>query len=314
MRAFVVGATGTLGRRIVRQLAKRGHTVVGLARRPENDRVIRSLGGEPRTADPFDVASLARAAEGTDVVIHAATKIPVKARIRAADWAENDRIRREGIRALLAATARVGAQRYIQQSIVWLARPEDESEFDESSTFRNPDPVYQSMMEGETSVREASDDHGFAASILRFGFFYGADSAHIRQMGEGLARGKLPIIGEGRGIWRLIHLEDAANAFVTVAESPRSGLWHAVDDEPVAVRTFLTALAERLRAPKPRHVPRWIARIAVGNETASFFIASTRTGNARIRQDLGWVPSFPTYRQGLDEIVTTWRAEGFPRA
>jgi len=37
--------------------------VVGLARRPENDSVIGSFGGEPKGADPFDVASLARAAD-----------------------------------------------------------------------------------------------------------------------------------------------------------------------------------------------------------------------------------------------------------
>lgn len=311
MKVFVVGATGVLGRRIVERLARGGHAVVGLSRRPENDAVIRSSGGEPRTADPFDVASLARAAEGADVVIHAATKIPVGTRIKTADWTENDRVRREGIRSLLAATARVGARHYIQQSVVWLARPEAETEFDEGSSFRSPNPVYQSMIEGESTVLEASRRHGFDASILRCGFFYAAETAHLRQMGEALARRRLPIAGDGGAIWRMIHADDAASAFMAAAETERPGLCHVVDDEPVPVGTFLAALAERIGAPTPRHVPRWLARLAIGESNLSFFTTSTRTGNARLRREIGWAPAFPTYRQGLDEIVARWRDEGY---
>src|SRR5207302_976614 len=55
MRVFVAGATGVLGRRIVRQLVARGHVAVGLTRSESGDATVRSLGGEPRRADLFDV-------------------------------------------------------------------------------------------------------------------------------------------------------------------------------------------------------------------------------------------------------------------
>lgn len=313
MRVFVVGATGVLGRRIVRQFAERHHQVVALSRRPENDKTIRSLGSEPRTANPFDVPSLVRAAAGADVVVHAATKIPSRVRIRPRDWAENDRIRRDGIRALLEATAAIGARQYIQQSIVWLARPSDEAEFDEGSVHRNPHPAYQSMVDGEASVCAASERHGFRAAILRAGNLYSADAAQTRQMGEGLARRRLPIIGNGLAIWRLVHAEDVARAFVFTAESEKAGLWHVVDDEPVSVSAFLEAMASRLRVRPPRRIPVWLARLVVGREIVSFFTASTRTSSARLKRDLGWTPAFPTFREGLDEIVAAWRAEDFPR-
>src|SRR5439155_1687934 len=109
MRVFVAGATGVLGRRIVRQLVARGNVAVGLTRSESGDATVRSIGGEPRRADLFDVDALAKAAEGCSVVIHAATAIPTKVRTRPKDWDMNDRIRREGTRALTAAAGRVGA-------------------------------------------------------------------------------------------------------------------------------------------------------------------------------------------------------------
>src|SRR5438552_4169687 len=75
MRVFVAGATGVLGRRVVRQLVARGHVAVGLTRSESGDATVRSLGGEPRRADLFDAVALARAAGGCSVVIPAGTAV-----------------------------------------------------------------------------------------------------------------------------------------------------------------------------------------------------------------------------------------------
>ncbi len=76
MKVFVAGATGVLGRRIVRQLIARGHAAVGLVRSREGERMISELGGQPRYADLFDHANLVHAALGCEAIIHAATAIP----------------------------------------------------------------------------------------------------------------------------------------------------------------------------------------------------------------------------------------------
>src|SRR5687768_4074316 len=125
MKIFIAGATGVLGRRLVGQLAERGHRVVGLARSDDGEHTIRAPGGLSSRADLFDAEALARVADGSDVVIHAATAIPTKQRPGLSDWVTNDRIRREGTRALTTAAAKVGAKLYLQQSITWIARPPD---------------------------------------------------------------------------------------------------------------------------------------------------------------------------------------------
>ncbi len=92
MQVFIAGATGVLGRRLVRRFRARGDRVVGLVCSPEGAQKVRELGGEPRQASLFDAEALARAADGCDVVIHAASAIPVRTRVRPQDWAMNDRI------------------------------------------------------------------------------------------------------------------------------------------------------------------------------------------------------------------------------
>lgn len=302
MKIFIAGATGVLGRGLIRQFRARGHRVLGLVRSQQGEQTVLSLGGESRQGDLFDADSLARAAEGSDVVIHAATSIPVKARLKPGDFAMNDRIRRDGTRALTACAAKIGAKHYLQQSIVWLARPPDGSAFDESSEPQ-PDAVSLSALDAENISFEAGERSGFGVSVLRCGMFYGQDATHTRFMADGLRKRRLPIIGAGDAIMACLHVEDAASAFATASEAGQSGLWHVVDDQPVTVKELLTYFAARLGAPTPRRVPVWLARLVAGHYATSFFTNSIRTSNARFRHDLGWSPRFPSYREGIDQIV-----------
>jgi len=308
MKVFIAGASGVLGRRLVRQFVAGGHSVTGLVRTPKAESAVREAGGEPRHADLFDADSLARAAEGCDTVIHAATAIPAKQKTTPADWAMNDRIRRKGTRCLTEAAAKIGAKTYLQQSITWVARPKNESPFDENSPTV-PEPSIQSAIDAESIAREAESAEGFTVSILRGGYFYDSESAHMRMLADALRKRQMPIIGSGEAEWAMIHTDDAASAYVVAAEKPRSGVWHIVDNELVQVRTFLKEFAARLGAPAPRRVPVWLARWLAGEKAVEYFTRSTRTTNARFRHDFRWTPRYPTYREGLDQIVAVGKSE-----
>jgi nucleoside-diphosphate-sugar epimerase len=308
MRVFIAGASGVLGRRLVQQLTARGHSVVGQVRSLKAESAVRAAGGEPRHADLFDAESLAKAGDGCDTVIHAATAIPTKRKVVPADWAMNDHIRRKGTRCLAEAAAKIGAKTYLQQSIAWIVRPKDESAFDEDSPAV-PDLAIQSAIDAESIAREAGSADGFTVAILRGGFFYDSESAHIQMLADGLRKRQMPIIGSGDAVWALIQTDDAASAFVTVAEQPKKGVWHVVDNELVTVRAFLTEFAARLGARPPRRVPAWLARWIADEQAVAYFTRSTRTTNARLRRDFGWTPRYPTYREGLDQIVAVWNAE-----
>lgn len=308
MKIFIAGASGVLGRRLVRELVARGHSVIGQVRSAKAEAAVAAAGGEPRQADLFDAESIARAADRCEIVIHAATAIPVKEKTKPADWAMNDHIRRKGTRCLAEAAGKIGAKAYLQQSITWVARPKDESEFNEDSPVV-PEPAIQSAIDAEQIAREAGSAEGFVVAILRGGYFYDSESAHTSMIAEALRKRQMPIMGNGNALWGMIHTDDAASAYVAAAEKPMNGIWHLVDNELVPVRTFLTEFATRLGAPTPRRVPVWLARWLAGEAAVNYFTKSTRTTNARFRRDFNWTPKYPTYREGLDEIVAAWNAK-----
>ena len=54
MRIFIAGASGAVGRPLVRRLAEAGHEVTGMTRTPEKAAALRELGAVPVVADALD--------------------------------------------------------------------------------------------------------------------------------------------------------------------------------------------------------------------------------------------------------------------
>jgi 2-alkyl-3-oxoalkanoate reductase len=313
MKILVAGATGVLGRRLVKRLSEAGHSVVGLSRSPEGDAVVRSLGGTPARADLFDVADLAGAGDGAEVVIHAATALPsgMAARFRRG-WAENDRIRTEGTRALVTAAGVIGARRYLQQGVAWVVRAPDASghPYDED-TPPSPPGLVRSAVEGEAIARDLGRARGLQVGVLRAGSFYGPDTG-LRGMMEGLRKGRLPVPGRGVSLVAPIHADDAAEAFVKAAESSVEGTWHVVDDHPLPMADFLRYLAQVAGGPTPRHIPLPVARLLLGSHVVEALTTSMNTTNARARGELGWAPRYPTLQDGVAATLEAWGGSPSP--
>ncbi|SFR93788.1 Nucleoside-diphosphate-sugar epimerase [Halomicrobium zhouii] len=314
MNVFVSGATGVLGKRLVELLADRGHDVSGLVRDEDGERTVERRGGEPRRGDVLDAASLGGAVpDDVDVVVHAATAIPTSDKPSNEEWELNDRVRIEGAKNLVATAGR-SADRFVFPSVVWVARQHDGSKFDESAE-RHPDRATRSAAETEDYLREAGDEHGFDVLILRNGMFYEPDGAYTRTFAENLLEGDMPIIGGGllgrRDVeLSLIHADDAARAFADAIEAEVTGLYHVVDEESVTLADYLTHFADLLDAPEPGRIPGWLARFFVGKEAVNMLSKPMPTTAEAFRADVGWEPEYPTYREGLDQVVETWEADG----
>jgi nucleoside-diphosphate-sugar epimerase len=109
---------------------------------------------------------------------------------------------------------------------------------------------------------------------------------------------KLPIAGNGGGIWSLVHIDDAAAATVAALERGR-GIYNIVDDEPAPVGDVLTAVAEIIGAQPPRHVPVWLARLAAGEVGVSMMTQIRGSSNAKAKRELDWMPYWPSWRDGF---------------
>jgi 2-alkyl-3-oxoalkanoate reductase len=82
-------------------------------------------------------------------------------------------------------------------------------------------------------------------------------------------------------------------------ERGQPGIYNVVDDDPAPVREWLPVLAGALGAKPPRHVPRWLARLAAG-EAATITMTDVRgSSNAKAKRELGWQLRYPSWRLGL---------------
>ena len=309
MRVLLAGATGVLGRRLVRSLADAGHEAIGLTRDERGDGIVRDLGGTPIRADLFQADEIIAQIDSTDAVIHAATAIPTKQRPSKKDWGINDRIRIEGIESMIEVARRTGAKQLIFQSVVWVARPDDESPFDENDPA-NPDDVTESAATAERMTMTAGLEYGFVPTVLRGGWFYGPDAWHTKSFGQGLKKRMMPIVGDGTAQWSILHADDAASAYISALEKRPEGIFHVVDDEPVQVGHFLQHFAECLGAKPPIHVPVWLAKLAAGSYAADFTTTSMITSADRFKTATDWAPRYASYREGLNQVVSIWESEG----
>lgn len=311
MKVFIAGATGVLGRRVVKSLIAKGHEVTGLARSDENESLLRSWKALPVRADIFDRAAIIRHVRNHDAVLHFATKIPASARPRRSEWSMNDRLRTEGTQNLVTASLEAGVKIYIQESIVHLYNRSDGAQVDETSILQ-ADPPYplRSAYAMEQVIRKAVAGDGLPAVTLRFGGFYGSDASGTQSLLSGVRLRRLPIIGEGDYVWNLIHLDDAASAVVAVLdryEGLSGSVFNVVDSSPVTMRELITGLAAMIKAPHPRSVPVPLARLILGSDVLRFMQISIRASNNAVRTALNWTPQFPSFREGIRQVLEEMR-------
>src|SRR3954471_24551217 len=246
MRVFVAGATGLIGSRGVRLLLAGGHDVCAIARSEEKAEPLRELGAGVMVADVYDEELLrgAMATAEPDVVMHQLTVLPdrLAARGAAAQFAENDRMRVDGTRAIVEAAAAVGASRVVAQSIAFAYAPVGGWVKDESEPLflDAPSPWGSSVGAVASLERQVLEASGMDGVVLRYGTLYGPGTWYDPRGGtvaRAVRAGRMPLIGDGDGMQSFTHVDDAAAAAVAAVEA-RAGTYNVVDDDPVRAREW----------------------------------------------------------------------------
>ncbi|MBB4660718.1 NAD-dependent epimerase/dehydratase family protein [Conexibacter arvalis] len=305
MRVFLAGATGAIGRPLVRRLLAAGHAVVGTTRTQGRAAALRAAGAEAVVLDALDAAALRRAVLDArpEVVLNELTDLsaPLNPR-RYAQWLEStQRLRTESTATLLDAGREAGARRIVVQSVCFVTAQRGPWVLDEDAPLDDAAPELTEPV--AAMERMVVDADGIEGLVLRYGWFYGPGTSigPGGQHAEMVRRRRLPIIGAGDGRWSFVHVDDAAAATVLALDAGGRGVLNVVDDEPAPQREWVPELARAIGAPPPRTVPAWLAR-AVGGE----LIVRTGTtmrgaSNARARERLGWRPGRPSWREGFAE-------------
>lgn len=310
MKVFVAGGTGAIGKFLLPLLIQKGYEVIALVRTSEKGKKIKSLGAKFSVADALNKEKLIAAIRKTEpeVIIHLLTSLAGAGNFKKVDeeFALTNRFRTEVLDTMLTAARLVGTRRFIAQSFCgWpFAREGGPVKTEVDPLDPNPPDSFKKTLSAilylENVVRQAEEIQALA---LRYGIFYGpgtgiANDGSIVRM---IRKRKLPIVGDGGGIWSFIHIEDAARATLAAISYGIPGIYNIVDDEPAPVSEWLPFLANTVGAKPPLHIPAWLARLAIGDGGVSMMTKIRGGSNIKAKSELRWQLIYNTWRHGFIE-------------
>jgi nucleoside-diphosphate-sugar epimerase len=313
-RILLAGATGAVGQHLLPKLIDAGHEVVALTRTPSKAAALRAAGALAVVADALDREAIHGAVLGAEpeVVVHQMTALAGPTDLKHFDrtFAQTNALRTAGTRHLLDAARAAGTRRFIAQSFTGWPFARTGGPVKDEDAPLDPAPP-RAQQESLAAIRElealvTGADAGVEGVVLRYGGFYGPGTSLSAdgEVTELVRRRRLPVVGDGRGLSSFTHIDDAAGGVLaTLAPGGPEGVFAIVDDEPAPAAEWIPALAAAVGAPPPRHVPRWVGRLAAGEVGVTMMTASRGASNERAAQVLGWTPRWPSWREGFRQAL-----------
>ena len=310
VRIFVAGATGLIGRKLIELLLEQDddHVVTGLARDEDSAKPLQDAGAGIAIADAFD-GEMMRGVFATaqpEVIVNQLTELPSRIDPRRVpeQFADNDRLRIEGTRNMIMAARPFAAKRIVAQSIALAYSPDDGSLADEDAPLNldAPPPWGATVSAIADMERQVMEARGMDGVVLRYGTLYGPDTWYDPDGGhlaEAIRAGKVPLIGDGRGLGSFIHVDDAAAAAVAALDGP-PGIYNIVDDDPIEMRDWLPLYARSLGGPEPERITRDEGLDRSGYTDVHRMTEQRGASNARAKEKLGWKPAHPSWREELE--------------
>lgn len=137
-----------------------------------------------------------------------------------------------------------------------------------------------------------------AVQIFRIAGIYGPGRNVLEDLLAGSAR---RLVKPGQ-VFNRIHVEDITRSFLAAITRGRAGrIYNLTDDEPASVDDVLLHAASLLGVEPPTAVP--FDAASVSSMLASFYADNRRVRNQRIKSELEVVLRYPTYREGLAQLL-----------
>lgn len=307
----MAGATGLVGKPVIRRLVDRGHHVRALVRNDPSAAAVLAMGAEPVLGDLATPGPWQdHFGDCTSVVDASQVRPHGRMTARRAVAAGRDRVgyTQNILTAIRNGHAPLG-------SYVWLTGldelvPSADHFVDETSPLTvHPRGFGRIGSQIRPVVEAAHHSWGLPLVSLHMGLIYGGEGwfpDYLRR----IQRRRFALIGDGQNFTSLVSVQDVAQAIVAAVERrPAGRRYVVVDDEPVRQSEFVSFVAEGLDVPVPRRrVPLWLAGLIIGRAAAETAAADVRGSNERVKSELGVKLEFPTYREGIPQLIQEYLA------
>jgi len=149
---------------------------------------------------------------------------------------------------------------------------------------------------------------GLTVSVFRLPGIYGPGRSAFDRLRKGKAR---RIAAPGQ-VFSRIHVDDLAAGLEASIGRPRAGgIYNLCDDEPAPNSDVVAYAAGLLGMEPPPEISLEDARLPPS--AMRFYAESKRVSNALAKAELGWRPTYPTYREGLRAILAAEKAAAVGR-
>lgn len=312
-RVLITGASGLVGSHAAARFREAGWRVRALVRPDSDVRYLEDLRAELVLGDVTRQSTLSGAADGCDVVVHAAAYLG-----GAAPWERYREVNVEGTRHVLGECVRAGCRRFVHLSSVAVYGPPtlQDRPIDETSPVDTPlgprDHYERSKRMAERAVRRAAD--GMVEwCLLRPAVVTGERDRHFAPRVSKLTdRAMLATVGSGDNRLPLVYAGNVAEACLLAAtrEAAAGRVYNVTDDGGITQRRLVEMAAPTGATflPLPRAPVELAARLAdrlaalaadgdsrVWNARRVWFLSRPDPFvSRRISRELGWHASVTT--------------------
>ncbi|MBL9136872.1 MAG: SDR family oxidoreductase [Verrucomicrobiales bacterium] len=288
MRVLIAGC-GYVGIALGTRLLATGHQVAGIRRSTNGAACLREAGIEPWIVDLSAAQQLASLPVDWDWVVHCAAPSESTESAYRATYLES-------ARNLVHRLAAQPPRAFVFTGSTSVYPQEDGSIVTETSETAPSTPLVRVLLETESLLLDAAR-RGFPARLLRVAGIYGPGRNRL----DSLRRGEVKRSSDPTRFLNFIHRDDLAGAIESVLERGRNGdIYNVSDGHPVREGDLLDALAKALGIATPAPaVPRANGPPPEGRGRP---LTNKRLDSSKLRRELGWYPSYPTFREGYEAL------------
>lgn len=281
MKVLVLGATGYVGKPVVRQLRQAGHKITALTHRKEAMNRLKADGYKPVLGDMAQPGDWQNEILAADAIIHMAATFDD-------DEGKHEANFLNGLIKILEDAEQ--KKRFVYTGGCWLYGATGDGTAIEGSDF-DALPAFQYSVEHREKIFESDV---LDAVVLHPAMVWDRDGGTLsRFIQSAQTGGPIPIVGSLETRWPMVHRDDLAVLYQLVLEKGRPGKdYHGSAGPAVTVETLARAVARRFAyAPEFKIIsPDLIAR-ELGQWARGYAIDQQMSAN-RTMLELGWSPKY----------------------
>jgi dihydroflavonol-4-reductase len=250
MRVFITGAASPLGRAVTSTLVRRGHRVVGLARRRTGLTQVTELGAQAVAGDVRRRGEWGRALAQCDTVFHLASYFDF--------WSKDPDLFRavnvDGTRHVLVAAAAAKVRRVVLvSSALTVATPGSNTEKGQVLRSR-PHTKFERSQRTAERLAFALRAQGIEVVFVHPSLIVAPlDPGWTGRLIAARVRGREQLAAHTTIGW--VWVNDVAEGVVRAAESGEDGAHYVLSGDLLSSHDFLSRIAARAGTPPPRTLP-----------------------------------------------------------